>query len=738
MRFNPISGEFDLTINTNTLTNTLSPGSSNYLAYYSTGTYYDLRASTVSFASMTVRNNLIVGGTVVATGTISGRDGLVADESNVFNSTDTLGLTASNTNYLTVLGSTQTKIGGLNVMGNVGIGTTNTNNSNLQVIGNVRVGGVASGSVGDIDIGFGGLRIGETNAIAQISSGFSGKFWRFLRNSDLESNSQFDYDGTGPNYLGVLGGNTGIGVAAPVNKLDVEGAMAIGATYSGTSAAPANGLIVEGTVGIGTASPGHKLHVAGTNESPTLTIEDFSTGSSRLFHRRNGVEWQWELNSSGIGLYESASSAWRFFIETGGGVGVGVLDPVGLFQVGGGSLTVLSNGNVGIGTTAPASKLDVRGEESIFKSTGSHASAKISHIFPTVNQVETKYNSSNMLASIRAHDDANGFDLGTRDGSNMVLKVNNIVRLALFQSDSVTAINYNGGNVGIGLTTPVNKLDVEGNMAIGATYSGTSAAPTNGLIVEGSVGIGTTAPGAGAILDVAATTTDYGLQLKYLGTAAANRGAAILFETNDLTSGGPREDVGYAKIKVAKENGTNADDAVYMSFATAGNDESGGASEKLRITSRGDVGIGTGIARAKLHVYGSTGAAGGPLVLVSTGTTKLFEVNPSSVVTNVNSWFTEHIVSTGTTPAVGSGVGDCGTSPGIRGTDTKGVVTVGSVANGGVCTITFAKPYNVVPMCMAQNSTTANLVRAASVSETSIALTGTLLAGDLLQYICIE
>lgn len=53
---------------------------------------------------------------------------------------------------------------------------------------------------------------------------------------------------------------------------------------------------------------------------------------------------------------------------------------------------------------------------------------------------------------------------------------------------------YNSGAVGIGTSTPKSKLDVEGSMSVGTTYSGTSAAPTNGLIVEGNVGIGLTAP----------------------------------------------------------------------------------------------------------------------------------------------------------------------------------------------------------------------------------------------------
>jgi len=60
----------------------------------------------------------------------------------------------------------------------------------------------------------------------------------------------------------------------------------------------------------------------------------------------------------------------------------------------------------------------------------------------------------------------------------------------------VNALDSFAQNVGIGSVafTPLNMLDVKGNMVIGSGYSGVNTAPTNGLLIQGNTGIGTTSP----------------------------------------------------------------------------------------------------------------------------------------------------------------------------------------------------------------------------------------------------
>lgn len=76
-------------------------------------------------------------------------------------------------------------------------------------------------------------------------------------------------------------------------------------------------------------------------------------------------------------------------------------------------------------------------------------------------------------------------------------KLNFNLILFVFISAAVSA-----QNVGIGQASPRSKLDINGGVTIGSTYSGTNAAPTNGAIIQGQVGIGNNNPKTGAILDL--------------------------------------------------------------------------------------------------------------------------------------------------------------------------------------------------------------------------------------------
>lgn len=63
--------------------------------------------------------------------------------------------------------------------------------------------------------------------------------------------------------------NVGIGTNTPISKLDVEGNVSIGTSYSGSIVAPTNGAIIEGKVGIGTSNPTEKLEVLGNLKATT-------------------------------------------------------------------------------------------------------------------------------------------------------------------------------------------------------------------------------------------------------------------------------------------------------------------------------------------------------------------------------------------------------------------------------------------------------------------------------------
>ena len=81
------------------------------------------------------------------------------------------------------------------------------------------------------------------------------------------------------------------------------------------------------------------------------------------------------------------------------------------------------------------------------------------------------------------------------------------------------ALNPQGNNVSVGVSTGSSKLTISGNTSIGSGYTGV-AAPTNGLIVEGKVGIGTSSPYAA--LSVVGSTGVVAEKYNATGTATSS------------------------------------------------------------------------------------------------------------------------------------------------------------------------------------------------------------------------
>lgn len=164
----------------------------------------------------------------------------------------------------------------------------------------------------------------------------------------LLGHAQFKMYSSGKTFLGGT-------ATTPLSTLDVSGNMAIG-TYAGANAATSNGLTVSGNVGIGHNTPAYKLHVSGSDVA-------FDTpGDMRLYINHN--------TASNIGSI--------IFTTAGPGTGNGWAE-IGLtgdnnlhFKANASAgtysdrMTILgASGNVGIGNTTPASKLDVEGGISV-------------------------------------------------------------------------------------------------------------------------------------------------------------------------------------------------------------------------------------------------------------------------------------------------------------------------------------------------------------------------------------
>lgn len=105
------------------------------------------------------------------------------------------------------------------------------------------------------------------NKYAPVTTGFpSGYNYSSLLSTNVYGNRLLTVNPTG----------VGMGTTTPANTMDVLGSVAIGSGFAGTTAAPANSLIVSGNVGIGITTPTYKLEVNGPIRTTGVITRSFS------------------------------------------------------------------------------------------------------------------------------------------------------------------------------------------------------------------------------------------------------------------------------------------------------------------------------------------------------------------------------------------------------------------------------------------------------------------------------
>jgi hypothetical protein len=267
-----------------------------------------------------------------------------------------------------------------------------------------------------------------------------------------------------------------------------------------------------------------------------------------------------------------------------------------------GSQNVVTTGNVGIGTTNPAVKLEVTGSSVLGRFNGS---GNTFHGFGVrlldasgsndrASFIDTVNENNESVASIQMPYFANG----RSDIHFNVTPAGNRTTRRDFEAMRIT----NLGRVGIGTSAPIATLDVNGSVNTSGNISA-----TNNIVASGNVGIGTTNPavklevtGSGSIARFNGSgSTFHGIGVRLTDASASNDRASFIDTLNENS---------HSVANIQMPYFTDGRSDIHFNVTPPGSRSSRRDFEAMRITNQGRVGIGTNAPVSTLHVNGTVTA----------------------------------------------------------------------------------------------------------------------------------
>lgn len=461
-------------------------------------------------------------------------------------------------------------------------------------------------------------------------------------------------------------GNVGVGHTSPNNKLAISGSTSIGSSYN--IAAPANGLIVEGNVGIGISNPTNKLHVVGShvNNNGVIRFEssDYSIISLKAPATGDGSFGYWGLRAQDSSNNDLMFYGYRYTSAFSGFW----IDPDFGSNIAKGFFVKRSDGNVGIGINTPSARLHVNSATSgatLIRADGTNGT-----LFSVVDDLSDSLMSVNNSAGLPVLEVfADDRIVAGQYGQNDFVVINN--KVGVGTANPINKLSIIGAaNIGdstYNVAAPTNGLIVQGDVGIGtvsptaqSNYRFLQVNGTNSAVIEAMVGgvriggfdstssilyVGTIgafpivfrtgvnekwritnagvlqSSGAQTIqtdtgnLTIATAAGDGHIILSPHGTGKVGIGTATPAYKLDVVGGNISTDseiyaLGgrlslYRSVGPSYIDWSNGQNLIFRTETSVGG---AGASEKMRIQSDGNVGIGTTTPSSKLHISNAAAA----------------------------------------------------------------------------------------------------------------------------------